>query len=163
MQATSTFSITSTTFKNEEFLPTKYSSDGEDISPPLAWVGAPPNTKTFALINHDPDAPIKNGWTHWVLWNIPSSAKSLPENVNKSQVKLPDGTIQGQNNWGNNSYGGPAPPSGTHRYFFNLYALDCELKLPNSTTKAKLEAAMKGHILKECQIMAKYSKGGAKK
>ena len=137
-------------------IPAKYTCDGDDMSPPLKWVGAPEGTKSIALISDDPDAPVGT-WVHWVLWNLPPTARELAEGV-PAKPQLPDGTRQGVSDFGRPGYGGPSPPSGTHRYYFKVYALDAMLDLPNSTRKADLLKAMKGHVLAEGQLMGKYSR-----
>ncbi len=148
--------ITSTAFTNNGMIPTKYTADGADVSPPLAFSNAPAGTKTFALICDDPDAP-GGTWVHWVLYNLPAAVKSLPENV-PPQPKHANGALQGKNDFGKIGYGGPAPPSGTHRYFFRVYALDTELKLSSGATKAQLVKAMAGHILAQGELVGKYSR-----
>ena len=148
--------ITSTAFTNGGMIPPKYTADGADVSPPLAFANAPAGTKTFALICDDPDAP-RGTWVHWVLYNLPVSVKSLPEHV-PTQPKLPNGALQGKSDFGKIGYGGPAPPSGTHRYFFKVYALNAELKLGSGATKAQLVKAMNGHILAQGELVGKYSR-----
>ena len=145
--------LTSTAFAEGGTIPKEYSGDGADRSPPLRWSGAPAGTKSFALIADDPDAP-RGTWVHWVLFNLPPETTELPEGV-----KLPSGAIQGKNDFGNIGYGGPAPPRGKpHRYYFKLYALDSMLNLPEGATKQQTEAATKGHILAEGQLMGKYGR-----
>lgn len=145
--------ITSTAFNNGEIIPAKYTCDGDDISPPLAWSGIPPATKSIALICDDPDAT--NGtWTHWVLYNIPPTSSALPENVHT----FPSGTKVGVNSWPRKSYGGPCPPSGVHRYFFKLFALDTTLNLHDKITSDQLQAAMVGHILDKAILLGKYQR-----
>jgi Raf kinase inhibitor-like YbhB/YbcL family protein len=155
-----TLTITSTAFTPNGSIPSLYTCEGKDISPPLAWTGAPAGTKSFALIVDDPDAPDpaapKITWVHWVLYNIAATAGGLPEAG--SSTALPAGTLEGVNNWGRTGYGGPCPPIGRHRYFHKLYALDTvlpELKRPD---KAALEKAMTGHILAEAQLIGTYQK-----
>lgn len=148
------FEITSGAFQNNASIPSKYTCDGNDVSPPLAWSGAPSGTKSFALIADDPDAPMGT-WVHWVVWNIPATATSLKEALDKNP-SLADGTRQGLSDFKRAGYGGPCPPSGTHRYMFKLYALDTVLDLDQSTTKVKLESAMKGHILGQATLMGTY-------
>lgn len=140
--------ITSPAFENNAPIPAKYTCQGEDISPPLAIADLPENTASLALIVDDPDAPM-GIWDHWIVWNIPPTSK-IEENS-------APGT-QGKNGWGRNDYGGPCPPSGTHRYFFKLYALDTELNLKKGATKAELEAAMEGHILQRAEAIGLYEK-----
>ena len=146
--------LTSAAFEPGGMIPAKYTCDGPDVSPPLSWTEVPPDTRSFALIADDPDAPVGT-WVHWVLWNIPASAGSLEENLPKT-ASLANGAQQGTTDFRRIGYGGPCPPSGTHRYFFKLYALDIMLDLPSSTTKQDLERAMKGHILAQTELMGKY-------
>ncbi len=153
------FILTSDAFGRMEEIPSKYTSDGENLSPPLAWSGAPPGTKSFALVVDDPDAP-GNVWVHWVLYNIPAGAKVLPEGAGNGKAPLPEGAAEGLNDWGRKGYGGPSPPSGRHRYFFKLYALDTVLSLPAPPTKAALEEAMKGHVLAEAELVGTYKRKG---
>jgi len=148
--------LTSTAFTEGKSIPSKFTCDGTDISPPLAWSGAPSETKTFALIADDPDAP-GGMWVHWVAWNIPASTTTFAEGMEKG-AGLADGTRQGISDFKRPGYGGPCPPSGTHRYFFKLYALDTALELPAAATKSALEAAMKGHILAQAQLMGTYAR-----
>lgn len=146
--------LKSQAFNPGDMIPAKYTCDGADVSPPLSWSGPPAGTQTFALISDDPDAPVGT-WVHWVMWNIPVSARALEENLPKT-ASLPNGTRQGTTDFRRIGYGGPCPPSGTHRYFFKLYALDTTLNLPASTTKKDLEQAMQGHILAQAELMGKY-------
>lgn len=146
--------LKSEAFKPGEMIPTKYTCDGPDVSPSLTWSDPPAGTKSFALISDDPDAPVGT-WVHWVMWNIPADARALEENVPKKE-SLPNETKQGTTDFRRIGYGGPCPPSGTHRYFFKLYALDTTLNLPASTTKKDLEKAMQGHILAQAELMGKY-------
>ena len=148
--------VTSPAFQEGGMIPSKYTADGQDISPPLEWTGVPDGTKSIALISDDPDAPVGT-WVHWVMWNIPPEASGLPENVPPDR-NLPDGSKQGITDFRRPGYGGPAPPSGTHRYYFKIYALDMKLDLPDSSTKADLLNAMKGRILAEGQLMGKYQR-----
>lgn len=148
--------LTSNSFVDGGMFPPKYTCDGANISPPLGWSGAPSGAKTFALINDDPDAP-GGDWVHWVVWNIPATVQSLKEGMPK-EAKFGDGTRQGTTDFGDIGYGGACPPSGVHRYFFKLYALDTILELPPTTKKAQLLSSIKGHVLEETKIMAKYSR-----
>ncbi len=148
--------VTSTAFKNEGMIPAKYTCDGEDISPPLSWQAVPEGTQSIALIADDPDAPMGT-WVHWVAWNIPAEQDGLDENIAK-KPKLDNGTLQGITNFGTHGYGGPCPPSGTHRYYFKIYALDTKLDVAGDSTKADLLNAMEGHILAQGQIMGKYKR-----
>jgi Raf kinase inhibitor-like YbhB/YbcL family protein len=152
--------ITSTAFASNASIPSLYTCEGKDISPPLAWSGVPAGTQSLALIVDDPDAPDpaapKMTWVHWVLYDIAAAAGGLPEAVNSTA--LPAGTREGVNDWGRAGYGGPCPPIGRHRYFHKLYALDTvlpELKRPD---KAALEKAMQGHILAQAALIGTYQK-----
>lgn len=151
------FELKSSAFGNGSSIPSKYTCDGQDTSPPLSWNDAPSGTKSFALIADDPDAPMGT-WVHWVVWNVPASASGLGEALDK-KAALSDGTKQGVSDFKRPGYGGPCPPSGTHRYMFKLYALDTVLDLEQSATKAKLESAMKGHVLGQATLMGTYARG----
>ena len=146
--------VTSPAFENEGMIPSKYTADGSDISPPLQWNSVPEGTKSIALISDDPDAPVGT-WVHWVIWNIPADKTDLAENIPPDKV-LQDGSMQGITDFGRHGYGGPAPPSGTHRYYFKIYALDTMLELPGNSIKADMLSAMEGHILAQGQLMGKY-------
>jgi Raf kinase inhibitor-like YbhB/YbcL family protein len=151
--------ITSTAFTHQGAIPTIYTCEGKDISPPLAWTEIPAGAKSLTLVVDDPDAPDpaapKMTWVHWVLYNLPTANGGLPEGVKT----LPKGTKEGVNDWKRTGYGGPCPPIGRHRYFHKLYALDVGLEDLKHPTKAKLEEAMKGHIIGEAQLMGTYQKG----
>ncbi|MFA5143884.1 MAG: YbhB/YbcL family Raf kinase inhibitor-like protein [Candidatus Omnitrophota bacterium] len=149
-------SVTSSAFKDEEAIPGKYTCDGKDVSPPLAWSDIPPGTRSVALICDDPDAP-RGTWVHWVIFNMPPQSKGLVENVPGEEV-LADGSVQGVNDSRQIGYGGPCPPSGVHRYYFKVYALDTMISLAPGATKKDLEGAMAGHILADGQIMGRYSR-----
>jgi len=151
-----TMELTSPSFKNEEMIPAKYTCDGLNISPPLSWRNAPVNTKSFALICDDPDAPV-GLWVHWVIFDIPATVNVLPEKVSRAENIAGSGK-NGKNTSGRYGYDGPCPPGGTHRYFFKLYALDTILNLPPGLTKDELLKAMKGHILAETQLMGRYKR-----
>jgi Raf kinase inhibitor-like YbhB/YbcL family protein len=144
-------SLTSTAFKEGETIPNKYTymlgsqCNGENYSPPLSWVGTPAGTQSFTVIMHDPDG---GNWVHWVQFNIPSDQSSLPETVGGPEIG-----IKGINSFQNVNYGGPCPPSGTHKYIFTLYALDSLLSLPEGAMKVQVEIAMQGHILQQVQLM----------
>lgn len=142
--------IQSPAFVHEMPIPKKYTCQGEDINPPLNIEGIPKGTKSLVLIMDDPDAP-HGTWDHWIVWNLPPQ-EEIPEN------SVPGGAVQGKNSWGRNDYGGPCPPSGTHRYYFKLYALDDKLNLPRSAAKKDVEAAMSGHILSQAVLMGTYKK-----
>ena len=153
-------SITSAAFQAGGEIPAAYTCEGADVSPPLAWSGAPAGTKSFALVVDDPDAPDpkapKMVYVHWVLYNIPASAAGLPEAVASSA--LPAGTKEGKNDWKRTGYGGPCPPIGRHRYFFKLYALDAVLPDLKEPMKPALEKAMEGHVLERAELMGTYEK-----
>lgn len=152
------FELTSTAFEEGEPIPVKYSCDGDDISPPLAWSEPPPGTQSLALVMDDPDAP-GGTWDHWVLFNISPDRRSLEENLPVTGKNMdPDAIYVGNNSWSRTGYGGPCPPSGTHRYFFKLYALDTTINLLPGATKEELSNAMDGHILAETELMGTYSR-----
>ena len=148
--------LTSSAFKEGETIPRQYTCDGVNISPPLEWTGVPKSAKTIALIADDPDAPAGT-WVHWVLYNLPADNIGLVENLPATE-DLKAGGLHGKNDFGKVGYGGPCPPSGTHRYFFKIYALDDELQLKAGATKADLEKAMQGHIVAQGQLMGTYSR-----
>jgi Raf kinase inhibitor-like YbhB/YbcL family protein len=143
--------IKSDAFANGQSIPAKYTCTGKNISPALMWNDPPAGTQSFALIVDDPDAPVGT-WVHWVLFNIPANARSLQESADTSTMSV------GKNSSGNMKYDGPCPPSGTHRYFFKLYALDSTLSLSPGATKEQLLDAMKGHILAQSELMGNFSK-----
>lgn len=146
--------LTSTAFKEGQAIPRQYTCDGVNVSPPLEWSGAPKSAKTIAIIADDPDAPAGT-WVHWVLYNLPADNIGLVENLPATE-DLKAGGFQGKNDFGKIGYGGPCPPSGTHRYFLKIYALDGELPLKAGATKADLEKAMEGHVLLQGQLMGTY-------
>jgi hypothetical protein len=139
-----------------------YTCEGDDLSPPLAWRGAPAGTKSFALVVDDPDAPDpaapRMTWVHWVLYNLPAAATGLAEDIDPEA--LPAGTLEGLNDWGRTGYGGPCPPVGRHRYFHKLYALDTVLGDLGRPKKAALEKAMQGHVLAQAVLIGTYQKRG---
>ena len=143
------FALSSSAFAQGKPIPAKYTCDGPDISPPLAWSDAPRGTQSFALIMDDPDAPAGT-WVHWVLFNLPAQTHQLAEKAAQG--------VQGCNSWGRLGYGGPCPPSGTHRYFFRLYALDTLLQLPAGATKEQVLRAMQGHVLAQAELMGVYAR-----
>jgi len=145
--------VSSKAFIHEGMIPARYTCDGEDISPEIMWKNIPEKAKSLALICDDPDAPSKT-WIHWVVYNIPACDTCLPADI-KPQY---EGFIQGENDWQRIGYGGPCPPGGVHRYFFKLYALDCELDLKKGATKSELLKAMEGHILAQGELMGKYQR-----
>ena len=155
-----TFSLTSPAFQSMQQIPSAHTCEGQDISPPLAWTGAPPGTKSLVLIVDDPDAPDPKApqttWVHWVLYNIPPASTGLPAAV--ASRSLPAGTHEGLNDWGRTGYGGPCPPVGRHRYFFKLYALDTVLPDLGKPTKTRLESAMQSHVLGKAQLLGTYEK-----
>src|SRR6266496_874699 len=138
--------ITSNAFANGQSIPVKYSCKGNNISPDLAWNEPPAGTESFALIVDDPDAPMGT-WVHWVLYNLPPNTRSLPENTNSN------GMSAGKNSSGNMHYDGPCPPSGTHRYYFKLYALDTNLNLSPGAMKEQVLKEMQGHVLAQGELM----------
>jgi Raf kinase inhibitor-like YbhB/YbcL family protein len=140
-------SVMSPTFENNQLIPAKYTCDGDNVNPPLAIDGVPEGTKTLALIVDDPDAPMGT-WDHWIVWNIPATTSKIAENT------VP-GT-EGMNDSRRRSYGGPCPPSGTHRYFFKVYALDVKLDLSPAARKRDVEKAMQGHVLAKGELVGLY-------
>ena len=153
-------SLTSSAFTVGQSIPKKYTCEGGDFSPPLAWSGVPANARSLALIVDDPDAPDPKApqrvWVHWVLYNIPPATTTLAESPQGASI--PAGAAEGTNDWSRIGYGGPCPPIGRHRYFFKLYALDRMLAADQPLTKAGLEAAMKGHVLAQAELMGTYEK-----
>ncbi|MEE9258231.1 MAG: YbhB/YbcL family Raf kinase inhibitor-like protein [Nitrospinaceae bacterium] len=152
--------IKSPAFGHNGDIPARFTCEGKDISPALQFSGVPKNAKSLVLIVDDPDAPDPSAprmtWVHWVLYNIPPTATALPEAV--PSRALPRGTREGLNDWRRTGYGGPCPPIGRHRYFHKLYALDIVLPDLNKPTKAKLEPAMKGHVLAQAELFGTYQK-----
>lgn len=146
--------LTSAAFKEGQAIPRQYTCDGVNVSPPLEWTGVPKTAKTLAIIADDPDAPAGT-WLHWVLYNIPADNIGFVENVPATE-NLKAGGFQGKNDFGKIGYGGPCPPSGTHRYLFKIYAIDGELPLQAGATKADLEKAMQGHVVAQGQLMGTY-------
>jgi Raf kinase inhibitor-like YbhB/YbcL family protein len=153
-----TLTLTSPAFSNGGEIPAKYTCEGRDLSPALAWSGVPPTARSLALIVDDPDAPDpaapRMTWVHWVLYNIPANASTLAEGTKQ----LPAGTLEGLNDWKRTGYGGPCPPVGRHRYFHKLYALDTVLPNLGQVPKAKLEAAMKPHVIAHAELIGTYEK-----
>ncbi len=148
--------LTSTAFSDNASIPVKYTCKGEDLSPSLSWSEPPAGTRSFALIMDDPDAPIGT-WVHWVLFNLPGTARDLPEGLPAAPT-FKDGSVQGITSARSLGYHGPCPPSGTHRYFFKLYALDITLALDSTANKEALLEAMEGHILAQAELMGTFSK-----
>jgi Raf kinase inhibitor-like YbhB/YbcL family protein len=154
-QATDSLQLTSSSFETDAAIPAKYTCDGEDASPALAWNDPPAATKGFALVMDDPDAPNKTV-VHWVIYDIPAATRKLPEGVAKDP-KLTDGSLQGKNSHGKIGYSGPCPPHGVvHHYFFKLYALDKSTGLKAGASKAQLEVAIKGRILGKAQLIGRF-------
>lgn len=139
-------------------IPREHTCDGADRSPPLRWGDPPDGTRAFALVVDDPDAP-RGTWVHWLGWDIPATARGLPEGVGPEAQEL----VQGTNDFKKIGYGGPCPPPGhgAHRYFFRLYALDRPLALPRGASRAELDRAMRGHVLAQAEWMGKYWRDGA--
>lgn len=156
-----TFKLTSSAFTELGTIPARYTCEGGDTSPALAWEHAPAGTKSYALIVDDPDAPDpaapQTTWVHWVVYDIPATASALAEGASKA---LPAGSRDGVNDWQRPGYGGPCPPIGRHRYFHKLYALDVMLPDLGAPNKAKLEAAMRGHVLAKAELIGTYQKAG---
>jgi Raf kinase inhibitor-like YbhB/YbcL family protein len=157
----STIRLQSPAFTDCGTIPKVYTCDGKDVSPPLTWSGVHESARSLALVCEDPDAP-SGTWTHWVIFDLPASVKELSEGVEaQERVKMtPSGetAIQGKNDFKKTGYGGPCPPSGAHRYFFRIYALDIELSLGTTTTRPDLLRSIKGHVLAEGQLMGRYSR-----
>ncbi|MEJ2257004.1 MAG: YbhB/YbcL family Raf kinase inhibitor-like protein [Woeseiaceae bacterium] len=155
------FRIESSAFVDDGAIPTIYTCDGEDRSPPLAWSDPPEGARSLALIVDDPDAPDPAApqmtWSHWVLYDLPATAGELPEAV--ASAALPSGAAEGLNDWKRTGYGGPCPPIGRHRYFFKLYALDTRLEGLDHPTREQLEAAMEGHVLERTELIGTYRRG----
>jgi Raf kinase inhibitor-like YbhB/YbcL family protein len=146
----------SSVFSNGDFIPVKYTCDGDDVSPEIKIDNVPTNAKSLVLINDDPDAPMGT-WDHWILFNIPPNYTAIPEGI-KPEKEFSNGMRHGLNSWGKVGYGGPCPPSGVHRYYFKVYALDVVLDLPPGVSKSKLLKAMEGHIIAKGELMGKYSR-----
>lgn len=150
--------LTSPNFTANGEIPMRHTCEGDDTSPAIAWSGVPASAKSLALIVDDPDAPDPNApkmtWVHWILYNLPISSTGLPEKVRS----LPSRTLEGLNDWKKTGYGGPCPPIGRHRYFHKLYALDVVLPDLSVPTKGKLEAAMKGHVVANAELVGTYKK-----
>jgi len=155
-----TFIITSPAFNDRGTIPSLYTCEGRDISPPLEWTDIPAKTRSLALIVDDPDAPDpahpKVTWVHWVVFNLPPDLAGLPEGISQ----LPSGAETARNGWNQDAYGGPCPPIGMHRYFFKLYALDDRLNLPSTAGKDQLEAKMRDHIIAKTELVGTYRRAG---
>jgi Raf kinase inhibitor-like YbhB/YbcL family protein len=152
--------IRSGAFTDGGEIPVRYTCQGNDVSPPLAWSGVPEGARSLILIVDDPDAPDPKAprmtWVHWVLYNLPPETTGLPEGI--APGALPAGTGEGTNSWNRTGYGGPCPPIGRHRYFHKLYALDTVLNLPGKPTGKAVEAALRGHVIEEAQLVGTYQK-----
>src|SRR5467141_2000459 len=152
------FTLTSTAFTDGAAIPVKHTCDGGDVSPPLAWSGAPAGTRCFVLVADDPDAPA-GSWVHWVVYNVPAAVSELPENVAKVETRDLGGARQGRNDFRRPGYGGPCPPPGpAHRYLFTLYALDAPLTLKAGAQRKDVETAMEGHVLGSAQLLGTYAR-----
>jgi Raf kinase inhibitor-like YbhB/YbcL family protein len=162
MAMTSRFTLASPAFESGAQVPVRCTCDGQNESPPLTWHGAPDRTRSFALIVDDPDAPDPaaptEAWVHWVVYNIPASEFHL--RAGAAKLGMPEGALPGRNDWNRAGYGGPCPPRGKHRYCHTLYALDTVLPDLHEPTRAKLEAAMKGHIVARAHLMGTYQRRG---
>jgi Raf kinase inhibitor-like YbhB/YbcL family protein len=154
------FTLTSSAFAQGTPIPSRYTCEGDDLSPPLRWEGVPEQTRSLVLIVDDPDAPDPKApqmtWVHWVLYNIAMDATGIPEGV--TSASLPSGTEEGLNDWGRTGYGGPCPPIGRHRYFHKLYALDTVLAGLHKPDKSQVEVAMSGHIIAAAELVGTYQK-----
>jgi Raf kinase inhibitor-like YbhB/YbcL family protein len=154
--------LSSSAFRAGSAIPARHTCDGEDASPPLAWSDPPAGTKSFALVVDDPDAPDPKAprtvWVHWVVYDLPADARGLREGVRGAE-DLPRGARVGKNDWGKAAWGGPCPPVGRHRYFFELYALDVALGDRGAPGKRELEAAMQGHVLARAELVGTYERG----
>jgi hypothetical protein len=148
--------LASASFTAGESIPTRYTLYGENLTPDLTWDKVPEGTKSFALTCRDPDAP-GGCFVHWVLFNLPENVRCLPEGLTRDSM-LPLGGIQGTNSFRRVGYDGPKPPNGTHRYYFDLYALDGMLELDQTATAGRLQQAMTGHVLAHASLMGKYKK-----
>jgi Raf kinase inhibitor-like YbhB/YbcL family protein len=147
--------LKSSAFNTNDLIPSKYTCDGQDISPALSWDAPPAGTQSLVLIVDDPDAPMGT-FVHWVLYNLPPDLQHLPEHV--TAANLPNGALQGKNDFKRTGYGGPCPPGGTHRYFFKLYAIDQPLTLAAEATKAQVLNVIEGHTLASTELVGRYSR-----
>lgn len=142
--------VSSSAFENEGIIPSEFTCDGQDASPPISITNVPKNTETLSIIMDDPDAPMGT-FTHWVVWNIPPNKTEF---ASGEKIDF----VQGCTSFGTSEYGGPCPPSGTHRYFFKIYALDTKLDLKPGSSVKELQSAMRGHIIEEAVLMGRYSR-----
>jgi Raf kinase inhibitor-like YbhB/YbcL family protein len=167
-----TIQLHSSAFVDDGMIPKAFTCEGSDRSPPLEWSGAPGSSLSFALICDDPDAPMGT-WSHWVVYNLPPQLRALKEGIPVGEnmpATATEGAAaaaeefsnarQGKNDFGKSGYGGPCPPSGTHHYFFRIYALDTRLELGPGATRAQILKAITGHILAEGRLVGKYQRGG---
>ncbi|MGD2112877.1 MAG: YbhB/YbcL family Raf kinase inhibitor-like protein [Gammaproteobacteria bacterium] len=154
--------LDSPAFTHDGEIPARYTCEGRDQAPPLAWSGVPGSTRSLVLIVDDPDAPDPEAprmtWVHWLLYNLPPDSRGLPEGC--TTADLPSGTQEGINSWNRTGYGGPCPPIGLHRYFHKLYALDTVLPVMHMPAKAELESAMDGHVIARAELIGTYRKSG---
>ena len=155
-----TLSLTSTAFDHGDAIPSKYTCEGDDVSPPLTWSGVPEIARSLVLIVDDPDAPDPNApkmtWVHWVLYNLPPNLMGLSEGM--TSAELPPDAREGLNDWNRDGYGGPCPPIGRHRYVHKLYALDTIIDGLRTPTKVEVEAAMQGHVIAQSELVGTYQK-----
>lgn len=160
LAALAAFALRSAAFADGDSIPARFTCEGDDVSPPLAWSAPPEGTESLALVVDDPDAPDpkapKRTWVHWVVYDLPPGAGSLAEGA--SRGGMPKGARDGKNDWKRRGWGGPCPPIGRHRYFFKLYALDESLGDRGSLTKAELEKAIQGHVLAKAELVGTYEK-----
>ena len=147
--------LTSLDFTSGGSIPIRFTCEGDNVSPEFSWKEAPAQAKCFALILHDPDAPRAGGFTHWILYDIPAEKAHLDPDVSK-QEHVPGTGTQGRNDSGEIGYMGPCPPSGIHRYYARLFALDAETRLPAGATHEELSEAMEGHVLERAELMGTY-------
>lgn len=155
-EAPETIRVTSTAFNEGQMIPKLFTCDGDDISPPLDWTAPPDGVKSYVIIGFDPDAHGKT-FIHWIVYSIPENVTQLGENVPK-ELKLPNGARQGKNSSDTIGYTGPCPPSGTHRYYFRVYALDTDIKLNPGATNPEIKEAMQNHIIAEGELMGRYGR-----
>ncbi|MBN2306438.1 YbhB/YbcL family Raf kinase inhibitor-like protein [Candidatus Peregrinibacteria bacterium] len=144
--------ITSTAFRNNQKIPSKHTCDAENLSPELAFSGVPENAQSLVLICHDPDAPGRGGWTHWMIINMDPKARGIGEG------ERPNSGLELNTDFGKPGYGGPCPPNGSHRYYFHLYALDAPLDLQVTAAKTDVEMAMEGHVIEKAELMGTYER-----
>ena len=158
------FTLRSGAFERDQAVPRKYTGEGDDVSPPLAWTEPPEGTAEFALVCDDPDAPTPEPWVHWVIYGIGRDVRALPEGIApERELQLPVAARQGKNSWNmgvTTGYRGPMPPPGhgAHHYHFRLYALDTKLELPPSATKPQLLQVIRGHVLAETELIGTYAR-----